>query len=269
MNTINDDNIDDIMFRLLEGDITGTEREQLLDAIEADPAYSALWKTWQQTVLMPENDVLTMDTRSLKKKSAYTIPLFYRYAAAAMVILGLSFALYYKQEDTDITVAVGPLKPIQKMSGSKVPRLENDTVSYLKYGKDTFVPFREKIRHTASVSADKTTRMPENTVINEQNPELPEQTELLSELPIVQTQDGIMQEKTVKSGVKTEVADDVFVSVYTESPGVSKAEPKKGIRALLSSLTGGPQIRIENDSNTRTNKKIIIQNNKYQIIAGF
>jgi hypothetical protein len=269
MNTINDDNIDDIMFRLLEGDITGKEREQLLDAIEADPAYSALWKTWQQTILLPENDVQTMDIRTLKKKSAYTIPLFYRYAAAAMVILGLTFALYYKQENTDITVAVGPLKPIQKMSGSKVPRLENDTVSYLKYGKDTFVPFREKIRHTASVSADKATWIPEKTIRNEQNPELPEQLELPVELPLVQKPDAIVSEIPVKAGDKANIADEVFVSVSTETPGIAKAEPKKGIRALLSSLTGGPQIRIENDSNTRTNKKIIIQNNKYQIIAGF
>lgn len=269
MSKINDNNIDDIMFRLLEGEITGTEREQLLDAIEADPAYSELWKTWQRTILLPENDGLTMDTRSLKKKAAYTIPLFYRYAAAAMVILGLSFGLYYQRANTETTVAVGPLKPIQKMSGSKVPRLEIDTVSYLKYGKDTFVPLREKIRHTASVSKDKATPVPEKTIRNEHNAELPEQLVLPVELPLVQKPDAIAPEKSIQTGNKNHVHDDVYVSVSTEAPGISKAEPKKGIRALLSSLTGGPQIRIVNDSNTRTNKKIIIQNNKYQIIAGF
>ncbi|MFM6982678.1 MAG: hypothetical protein ACKOXF_01000, partial [Chitinophagaceae bacterium] len=39
--------------------------------------------------------------------------------------------------------------------------------------------------------------------------------------------------------------------------------------SLFSRITGGSRIKIENDSNTRTSKKIIIENKKYQIIAGF
>jgi len=37
----------------------------------------------------------------------------------------------------------------------------------------------------------------------------------------------------------------------------------------LARIFSKPKLQIVNDSNTRTNKKLIIQNKEYKIIAGF
>lgn len=261
MKPINDNNIDEILFQLLEGEITGSERERLLEAIQADEAYNKLWSAWQKTVLTPEQDEQTFNIAPLKKKTARIIPFHFRYAAAAAIVITLGIALLYHPKTTDIQVA--DIKPTGKKPVIQTPALSPNSVnSPNESSKDSAVPLKEKIRYIAHKNWIK----PQPLNINPFMPtvivpdlEQPYQEEKLVEL---NTPVYIQDEPLRNNAPATE---NILVSIeneYTPRPELEKP-------SLFSRITGGSRIKIENDSTTRTSKKIIIENKKYQIIAGF
>ena len=123
-------------------------------------------------------------------------------------------------------------------------------------------PLKEKIRYIAH----KNLIMPSPVVTDPVMPKIivPEVEQPYQEEKVVEltTPVYIQNEPLRNSAPATE---NILVSIeneYTPKPELEKP-------SLFSRITGGSRIKIENDSNTRTSKKIIIENKKYQIIAGF
>ncbi len=259
MKPINDNNIDEILFQLLEGEITGKEREQLLEAIEADEAYHKLWMTWQQTVLKPEQDDVYFNVAPLKKKTARIIPLNFKYAAAAAVVLSVGVAMFINSnQKTDNSLA--DIKPAGKKPVIQTPALPQNSVKSAPYQtvQDTVIPLKEKIRFIARKNSD-AHELPA--------PEI-KMPEMLASEPVKNTPVSsweipvrLVQENTPAASTP----ETILVSIENEIA----VKPEVEKPSLFSRITGGSRIKIENDSTTRTSKRIIIENKKYQIIAGF
>lgn len=255
MKHINDDNIDELMFQLLEGEITGIERENLLQAIQSDSKYSALWNAWQNTVL--QNEEIPFNVSNLKRKKSIIIPLYVKYAAAAILIFSVIILLNrdnLKQEDMVL------LPPKIKTFTNPLPQIQKDSVYNSHLVRDTFVPLKEKVKYMAE---EKSPTL--ESIIIEKN-------ETPSEFNIVQLNkidSTILVNKTIeeKSLIK-ENEEEIFVSVSTENK-LNNTKDVKNKTNFLARLLGKSSIKIEPDYNTRTKRKIIFENKKYQIIAGF
>lgn len=281
MNHLNNDNIDEIMFQLLEGEIQGAERTKLLDAINADKQYAAIWATWQKTVLNANDELLVMNTNKLKKKTNKPFLLWAKYAAAACVVLsiGILFFNQYKNEDssrlTDLDKKGNPKANVIKMP-------EKPTQNTLV--KDTFVPLKEKIKWMANnikSNQDEVIKLNipkvKNEIIVKENkiekpdllvekPEIPNQ-----EIPKAVKQKDRQEEKPVFAQNSSD--NNILVSYETESIKTKKQnilqEKVTEKTNLLARIFSKPKLQIVNDSNTRTNRKLILQNKEYKIIAGF
>lgn len=251
MKHINDDNIDEIMFQLLEGDITGIERENLLKAIHSDEKYLALWNTWQQTIL--QNEEITFDISNLKRKTTIILPLYIKYAAAAVVILGLIILLNrdsIKQDDMVL------LPPKIKTFSNPLPKIKKDTIYNNHFVRDTFVPLKEKVKYMA----DKPSSI-EKSIIESRDT-------LQKFIAQFDDVDSIVLVKNSPEEITPEKAfeEEIFVSISTDN---NLSKKTKDNTNFLARLIGKSSIKIEPDHNTRTKRKIIFENKKYQIIAGF
>ena len=251
MKHINDDNIDEIMFQLLEGDITGIERENLLKAIHSDEKYLALWNTWQQTIL--QNEDIPFDNSNLKRKTTIILPLYIKYAAAAVVILGLIILLNrdsIKQDDMVL------LPPKIKTFSNPLPKIKKDTIYNNHFVRDTFVPLKEKVKYMA----DKPSSI-EKSIIESHDT-------LQKFIAQFDGLDSIVLVKNSPEEITPEKAfeEEIFVSISTDN---NLSKKTKDNTNFLARLIGKSSIKIEPDHNTRTKRKIIFENKKYQIIAGF
>jgi hypothetical protein len=263
MKQINDENIDEIMFQLLEGEINGQEREQLLAAIEADEAYSKLWEAWQQTILAPEIEIPVMDVSKLKKKTAKIIPLHYKYAIAAMLVLGLGLAIFLINTNSKEPVITEDTRPkSHKQPSIEIPKPE------IKTGYDTpkdsaSIPLKEKIRTMAieqiKVNPEIEINKPDNNDTDEK---------VIAKLPDAKTP------TTKLADIEDDPNSHIVVTMTSESKPIlakkdfdpAETQQKK---TLFSKIFGKPKFKLENDSTTRTNKRLIIENEQYKIIAGF
>ena len=262
MKPINDNNIDEILFQLLEGEITGMERERLLDAINADEGYSKLWMACQKTLLTPDKDETTLNLAPLKKKTARIIPIHFRYAAAAALVLCIGAAFLLNQSGSDKSIADN--KPAVKKPVIQTPALQPNSVNTpFKSPEDTVVPLKEKVRFIAH----KILEIPKQV---SPEPRLPQVIDPIAIEPTINQKlvNQNIPEKTLPE-IKplAPIYETILVSIENEPNIKSFIEPQKS--SLLSRITGGSRIKIENDSTTITSKKIIIENRKYQIIAGF
>ncbi len=270
MNHLNDENIDDIMFQLLEGEIQGAERAKLLDAINADKQYAAIWATWQKTVLNANDELLVMNTNKLKKKTHKPIVIWAKYAAAACIILciGVLFFTQNKNEESS-RVVEAEKKGNPKNNVIKMPEKPSQNALV----KDTFIPIKEKIKYMANtpqkavleteMQKENKTEKPELIV---EKVEIPKQ-----EIPKVEKQIEKQEEKPVFAQNSSE--NNVLVSYETESIKTKKQnilqEKVAEKTNLLARIFSKPKLQILADSNTRMNRKIILQNKEYKIIAGF
>ena len=269
MKHINDENIDEIMFQLLEGEITGQEREHLLSAIHADEKYRKLWTAWQQTILPTPGENVSMDIAALKKRTARIIPFNYKYAIAAMLVLGLGLSIFLINRtplEPLVTERPKPKKTTQPVL--QVPKPEIKT-PYESREDSAKVPLKDKIRN---IAVNRRQDVPESAeiihyIVEEKKSETPQEDD--KETFIVQTPDP------VKVPVKqAEPADDdpnkhIIVTMSSNSKPSGIVIPQVRKESLLTRLFGQPKIKLENDSSTRTNKKLIIENKQYRIIAGF
>ena len=264
MKEINDHNIDDIMFRLLEGEIQGEERTRLLEAIESDEAYSKLWKAWQHTVLVPDRDMQGMNLASLRKNKGRVIPFHFKYAIAAMVVLGLGVAVFMssRQMAPQATADKTPVqakKPVEVPKPKAVPSFDN--------AEDTILPLREKIKTIAESRKESKQRSPAPIV--KTAPELPREPE-----SIVIVKDDPKPADIIAPVVKDNkkepaVADNIIVSVSSATiPPVAKT-PEKKRGSLFARLFGNPSIEIQKDSTLITNRRVVIKNKQFQILAGY
>lgn len=270
MKHINDENIDEIMFQLLEGEISGFEREQLLEAIKSDEAYSRLWNTWQQTVLSPETGSMVMNTKSLKKKSARIIPFNYKYAIAAMLVLGLGLAVFFLNQKT-----VGPVitdRPAPNKGKKPLIEVPKPAVSTPSESReDSIIPLKEKIRTMANSRNTKTELLNKMIPVEDQKSRAPETNE--GNIAEVKQEKKVPETKIIKTVEKEDPKDHLLVTMSTDSTLLPDTKAKPAIRekkgSLLSRIFSKPEFKLENDSSTRTNKRLIIENKQYKIIAGF
>jgi hypothetical protein len=264
MKRINDENIDEIMFQLLEGEIQGEERKQLLSAIEADEAYNKLWQAWQQTVLSPEQPVMLMDTVRLKKKAGKVIPFNYKYAIAAMLVLGLGLAIFLTNSNPhDPVISEGPKPHNGKQPIIQVPKPEIKNPYETKEDSVSVLPLKEKIR-TMAVN-------PKSENTDNQSIEI---SPVPEEKPIEYREEMIVKTPEEKKSPiekpdirEEKPADHIVVTMSSESKPLIREVKQK--ETLFSRILGKPKFKLENDSSTRTNKRLIIENKQYKIIAGF
>lgn len=263
MKEINDHNIDDIMFKLLEGEIQGEERERLLEAIESDEAYSKLWRAWQHTILAPDTDIPGMNLSSLKKNGGRIIPFHFKYAIAAMVVLGLGVAIFISSRQEPIKqVQADHNTPHAKKPQVEIPKPK--PAPSTNNSEDTIVPLREKVKTIAGsrketlsapippapvVKTPEVARQPDPIVIAKKDPEP----------ATVPTRDNEKEKAAV---------DNVVVSVSsTVMSDVKTPEKKRG--SLFSRFFGNPSIEIQKDSSLVTNRRLVIKNKQFQILAGY
>ncbi len=269
MNYIDNDNIDDIMFQLLEGEITGLEREKLLEAIQADPEYSKLWKAWQQTVITPV-ETIDFDSSKLKKKTTKVVVFNFKMAIAAMVVLAIGLGLYLtlnnQGQDIKIVAESSDVKPKPKTPVIQIPPAPSNSNPLIAPTEnssdklDSNISMKEKVRSMATNKLE-----PEN--FNTVKNKIDESIIIEDSKPHLEIVDNKPKETVIPSK-PTPVNDNISVSIETSQ--IAKVEPNnENNKTLISRIFGSPKIKIANDSTTRTSRKLIIENNKYQIIAGF
>lgn len=276
---INSENIDELMFQLLEGDIQGEERTRLLEAIAADKEYSALWQAWQQTVLNPNDELLVMPIAPLLKKRK-TVLWSWKYGVAAMLCIAVGASVFYfnqSAEENNLAANQKPKNP--KLEIIKVPN--NEPVSNRLREKDTVVSLKQKIETLAKHS-----RQPQFTPVSIPTSQLPVKTvptELVDNTPAKIIDQRPLKELVITPKISTPVTTQtilassentgVSLSVYTETempeekPMLSQKLQEK--RNLLSRIFSAPKLQVVNDTSRLTNKKIILENKAYKIIAGF
>lgn len=273
MNQLNNDNIDEIIFQLLEGEIKGTERKQLLEAIEADEKYAAIWATWQKTILNTSNEILVMDTQKLKKKTKKPIVLWLKYVSAACILLSLGFLLFnqYKKQDTNHLTIINS-KDHSKSNLNKIPEIPKpNTIS-----KDTFLPFKEKVKWMVN------TKKPTQNKTNDLNiPKIKKETKdyvLEIEKPELIVDKTETPKLEVPKSEKTELIqmnheNNIIVSFETE---IIKTKKQKSLKDkitetsnLLTRIFSKPKLQMEVDTTNLTKRNIILKNKEYKIIAGF
>jgi hypothetical protein len=255
MKQINDDNIDEIMFQLLEGDIIGLERENLLQAIHADTKYLALWKTWQNTVL--QNEEIAFNVSNLKHKKAFFIPHYVKYAAAAILIFNIIIMLNKDNLKHDDMVL---LPPKIKTFKNPLPQIQKDSVYNNHLVRDTFIPLKEKVKYMVEKESSTFETSILEKIETSRNPEIAQSNKVDSILLVKNTPKESKLDKVFE--------EEIFVSISSDKMLETKSQSKSN-RSFLSKLLGKSSIKIEPDHNTRTKRKIIFESKKYQIIAGF
>ncbi|MES2618019.1 MAG: hypothetical protein V4613_09070 [Bacteroidota bacterium] len=270
---IENDNIDELMFRLLEGEITGEERNMLLQAIAADKEYSKMWTAWQKTVLNPNEELLVMNTGKLKKHKRSLIVVWRQAAVIALTIgVGLWFYIGRNNHQQNFTETVKPGQPKHRIITVPQPSQSANQIESF----DTVLPLKQRIEQMAEVKNPKKApqqilkiETPE-TSRQQEVPELivKEETHKKTETPIL-----IKEDKVVTPIQANPVSDGVFASVVSESKMKSNKNNINSIisekRTLLSRVFSKPKFKVIIDSTSITNKKLIIENQQYKIMAGF
>lgn len=285
MNHLNDENIDEIMFQLLEGEIQGEERTHLLEAINADKKYAAIWATWQKTVLNSNDELLVMNTNKLKKNIKSPVLLWVKYAAAACVFIAFGYIFWSSSNNNNLeNFADKNGHKIPKTNIIKVPENENKKQNILIKDTVKFIPLKDQIKYMADEENNLKTEFKSPKIIEHKQNE--NQINELVNLPpinkIAENKEPLKIENKIKQEEKTiekpKIAqinedDNTIITYETESVKSKKTnsiQNKVNEKTnLLARIFSKPKLQIVNDSNTYTRKKLIIQNKEYKIIAGF
>lgn len=276
---INSENIDELMFQLLEGDIQGEERTRLLEAIEADKEYSALWQAWQQTILNPNDELIVMPIAPLLKKKKAVL-WSWKYGVAAMLCISIGASVFYFNASTQEHFVESVSKPKNpKLEIIKVPN--NEPVSNRVREKDTVISFKQKIESIAKNGSEappkKATPIPTiapvqnikeqlvEAVTPKPSEQAPKNIEPKISIPVTPNETHIVLASIEPTGVS--------MSVFTETePQNTKPMLEQKIeekRNLLSKIFSTPKLRVLSDTSKLTNRKFILENKAYKIIAGF
>jgi hypothetical protein len=275
---INSENIDELMFQLLEGDIQGEERTHLLEAIATDKEYSALWQAWQQTVLNPNDELIVMPLAPMLKKKKVVL-WSWKYGVAAMLCLTIGASVFYINHSAKEDNLVANQKPRNpKLEIIKVPT--NEPVSNRLKEKDTVVSFKQKIESIAKKGNEtKTKRLippPRRAPVQNVGEQLVQNIRPIMNAPIKndRVEKKVAIAEVVTGNLPTDTDNsNILVSVQTQSkPRIKTTEIKQILsekKSFLSRVFSRPSFQILNDSNSILDSKILIENKKYKIIAGF
>lgn len=268
MKNIHKDNIDEIMFGLLEGDIQGRERQQLLQAIEADPEYAELWNIWQSTVVQPDTTETGMNTALLRKKTRAVVPLYIRFAAAAAIVVSAVSAVYLFRDTAPVDSPVIADAKQGPRGIRSLPSSPADTIFTIRKN-DTLKHSREKFRYIAS-KAYQTKSVKEQPIQKQAEMPLVQQPVQQKHVPAPEVEPALMPVlPAVETTAETALVSADHLLVETESSSSTQAPAAADKGSLLGRLLGIRKIRIQNNGSSLSDKKLIIENKKYQIIAGF
>ncbi len=271
MKQLNDENIDELMFMLLEGEIQGEERTALLEAIHADTEYSKIWAAWQNTVVSPSSDLPDINIQNLKRKSKTVFAVHIRkYAVAAAIILaGFLTVFLINRSQSDVLDVAGtesnkPNKPTLQLPQPSDKITRNPLLPNL----DTIVTKSQIIKSMASKKSN--IQGIENDIEIIENKNAPNNPNSDFELEKIVKHEIQQDEKSENPVIpaQTSPQNEILVSVETTKLA-NNYKVQQEEQTWLKRLFGSSKIKIENDTNTRTNRKLVIENKKYQIIAGF
>jgi hypothetical protein len=137
--TINIDNYEEIMFRLVEDDFDKPTRIDLLQQIEADELFKFEWESWQKTKFADPLENYTDESRELTEKiiliAEPKVPgrkrIFYYWAAAASIILliGTLFLLTADYASKPKHEAAATVKKPQTPSANVIPPAQNQVAA--------------------------------------------------------------------------------------------------------------------------------------------
>lgn len=260
---ITKENIDEYMFRLLENDLSPKETEALRQLIAENAEYQKLWQNWKNTVVSPENLIPHTDFSYLKKESKKTVLLWWHYAAAASIIIILGLGILMTQtgiKETTFTEKNGNKKPV-----ISVPEMKPVNQATLK--SDSIKDYKEKIKHYAQ---EKNSPILKKQFNEDRNSEIEikysEKKVAINEpinnefeiIPIAVT--NIQTPTLANSSISVEYYQEDYIGGDIET----KTKPN-----FFKRMFSKPSIKIVNDTTTKLNKKLIIENDKYKILAGF
>lgn len=260
---INKENIDEYMFRLLENDLSPKETEALRQLISENAEYQKLWQNWKNTVISPENILPHTDFNYLKKESKKTVLLWWHYAVAASIIIVLGLGLVMNLTNNNQPTFV-------KENGNKKPVIsvpEIKPVNQTTTKHDSIKDFKEKIKHYAKdvvipnskhnvIEDDK--NIIENKII---------ENKIAIEVPIINEINKELTPTFVK--ITPALANNSTSIEYYQEDYIGGENETKTKTNIFKRIFSKPSLKIVNDTTTKLNKKLIIENEQYKIFAGF
>lgn len=149
--------VEDLMIAEIEG-LNGTVESKLLQKeIAENSAYASLFKTYQKTILKPE-EVVFENKSALKQKETKVIPLYYWAASAAAVLLLILWLQDFNLNNVEqLSTTTEPATKINK----KV--LEPTVNELVKKEENTLVTDNNKLKPTTNNFKQQTTNQVRNT----------------------------------------------------------------------------------------------------------
>jgi len=188
--------IEEDVFALAEGTITGLQAEELKSIIVKDNTLYHSFLAYQNARLVPDKSIVYPHKNQLKKGAA-VIPLFMRYASAAAVITGLAVSVWWygqSNESTPVAVEI----PVDKINDSQFIENHNNSVQLAKV--ETKIP----------VSTDKTPEVESsNFTVKSEKPITPQKTikTIPAVIPDEKPNDIAIDEKIIKEPYKNDLHD--------------------------------------------------------------
>ena len=127
--------------------------------------------------------------------------------------------------------------------------------------RDTFIPLKEKVKYMVEKESSNFETSILEKIETSRNPEIAQSNKVDSILLVKNTPKESNQDKVFE--------EEIFVSISSDKMLETTKSQSKSNSSFLAKLLGKSSIKIEPDHNTRTKRKIIFENKKYQIIAGF
>lgn len=119
--------VEEDIFALAEGTITGLQAEELKGIILQDNTLYHSYLAYQNARLVPDKSIVYPHKNQLKKGAAI-IPLFMRYASAAAVITGLAVSVWWFSQSNEITPVAVEIPADKAVKDLNVVEQKNNSV---------------------------------------------------------------------------------------------------------------------------------------------
>jgi len=126
--------VEEDIFALAEGEITGAQAESLKNIIQQDVALSKELAAFRSARLLPDNTIRYPHKTALKK-GASIIPLFVRYASAAAVLTGIAFAAWWFSQVNNVAPVVAENSAQKTIISTDVTDAQNNATALIETEK--------------------------------------------------------------------------------------------------------------------------------------
>jgi hypothetical protein len=196
MKIINNENRDEIMFALLEGEIVGDERIKLIEQISANPELAEEMAYWKKTIYNLEDDKQPVFLNSIKrKKTIITWQLISGIAASILLFVWIGISFYTsKQVAQPVQIKTKEAKNVVQnpdnpekglpVSPNHIPTNEDSK------DIDQLEPHHLHKRMVTNITKD--TLAPQNRLVTNDSTGFPAQKESLSQEQLIAIQDSVV-----------------------------------------------------------------------------